>query len=145
MESPQSSFRSLASKCDHWSLDSETDCISQPFWGKIVAAAGAGPLPVSPKELTSQSLADAISFCLTPEAVTAAQGLATKMRSESGVITAIKSFYANLPQQKMACDVLPDQAATWTYKRKKKTLSLSKKAAAILIDSREVEAKKLKQ
>ena len=117
---------------------------SQPFWGKIVASAGAGPPPVSPKKLTSQTLAEAVSYCLTPEANAAAKTIATKMKAESGVAAAIQSFYGNLPQHKMACSILPDQSAIWTYKRKKLNLSLSKRAAAILIDSAEIEKKRLR-
>ncbi|KAL0935968.1 sterol glucosyltransferase [Colletotrichum truncatum] len=106
----------------------------QPFWGDMVAIAGAGPKPIPHKQLNVENLADAIQFCLTPEALTAAGELAAKMKTENGVATAAQSFHANLPLEALPCDIFPDQPATWEYKRSKKHLKLSKKAAGILLD-----------
>jgi UDP:flavonoid glycosyltransferase YjiC (YdhE family) len=63
----------------------------------MVAVAGAGPEPIPHKSLTAQNLADAISYCLTPQASAAAREIATKMRTESSVRTAANSLHANLP------------------------------------------------
>ncbi|KAK6217964.1 hypothetical protein LQW54_003020 [Pestalotiopsis sp. IQ-011] len=52
----------------------------------------------SQQSLTVENLEAAIKFCLSAEAQTAAQGIAAKMRSESGVRAAVASFYANLPE-----------------------------------------------
>ncbi|OLN88212.1 Sterol 3-beta-glucosyltransferase UGT80B1-like protein 1 [Colletotrichum chlorophyti] len=106
----------------------------QPFWGDMVAIAGAGPKPIPHRQLNAENLADAIRFCLTPEASAAASELAAKMRAENGVATAAKSFHANLPLDSLQCDVLPDQPAAWDFKRGKKRMKLSKQAAAILQD-----------
>lgn len=56
----------------------------QPFWGRMVAASGAGPKPIDHKALDAEGLAHVISFCLTPQAAAGAKELAKKMRSESG-------------------------------------------------------------
>ncbi|KAF5518137.1 Sterol 3-beta-glucosyltransferase UGT80B1 [Colletotrichum aenigma] len=106
----------------------------QPFWGDMVAIAGAGPKPIPHKQLNAENLSEAIRFCLTPEALAAAGELAAKMRTENGVATAVKSFHANLPLEDLPCDIFPDQPATWEYKRGKKHVKLSKKAAGILLD-----------
>ncbi|KAL2879338.1 hypothetical protein SGCOL_005466 [Colletotrichum sp. CLE4] len=106
----------------------------QPFWGDMVAIAGAGPKPIPHKQLNAQNLADAIRFCLTPEAAAAAGELAAKMKTESGVATAAKSFHANLPLDMLQCDIFPNQPAVWEFKRGKKHVKLSKQAAGILLD-----------
>jgi UDP:flavonoid glycosyltransferase YjiC (YdhE family) len=38
----------------------------QPFWGAMVARAGAGPDPIAHKQLAADKLANAINFCLKP-------------------------------------------------------------------------------
>ncbi|KAJ9662528.1 hypothetical protein H2201_006016 [Coniosporium apollinis] len=116
----------------------------QPFWGNMVAAAGAGPKPIPYKSLSSQNLAEAISFCLTPEAATAAEKISAKMRTESGVKAAVKSFHANLPLEKLQCDFLPAQPAAWTCKVGKKTVKMSKMAAWILSEHMKTDRKNLK-
>jgi hypothetical protein len=97
----------------------------------MVAAAGAGPKPIPYRALTAESLAEAITFCLTPEAGTAAGAISTMMRTESGVKNAVKSFHANLPNGDMQCDFFPEQSAAWTY-RGNKSMKISKMAASIL-------------
>ncbi|TEA21368.1 Sterol 3-beta-glucosyltransferase UGT80B1 [Colletotrichum sidae] len=106
----------------------------QPFWGDMVALAGAGPKPIPHQKLTAENLSEAIRFCLTPEAAAAAAQLAAKMRTENGVATAVQSFHANLPLDVLPCDVLSDQTAVWEFKRGKKQLRLSKQAAGVLLD-----------
>jgi hypothetical protein len=100
----------------------------------MVASAGAGPQPIPQKQLNAANLADAIRFCLTPEAAAAAGSLAAKMKSENGVATAARLFHANLPLESLRCDVLPDQPAVWAVKRGAKHLKLSKLAASVLLD-----------
>lgn len=110
----------------------------------MVAAAGAGPKPIPYKSLSSQNLAEAISFCLTPEAATAAEKISAKMRTESGVKAAVKSFHTNLPLEKLQCDFLPAQPAAWTCKVGKKTVKMSKMAAWILSEHTKTDRKNLK-
>jgi hypothetical protein len=72
----------------------------QPFWGEMIARAGAGPDPCvavgillryagaqvmrsTPSgELNAERLADALRFCGTAEAQAAAQALGAKIRDE---------------------------------------------------------------
>jgi hypothetical protein len=117
---------------------------SQPFWGSMIAAAGAGPEPIPQKSLNSQNLMEAIQFCLSPDASTAAQKIANKMRRESGVAQAVRSFHANLPLEKIRCDMLPYRPAVWSYKRDGFRLKLSKLAAEVLANHLRVEFKSLK-
>ncbi|KAF2194212.1 glycosyltransferase family 1 protein, partial [Zopfia rhizophila CBS 207.26] len=117
----------------------------QPFWGEMVAAAGAGPKPIPRKALNARNLAEAIQFCLTPDASIAAQKLAAKIRSESGVKRAVESFHDQLLTHKLQCDILPDRPAAWFYKRTgERPLRLSKLAAEILIEHCRIDQNKLK-
>ncbi|KAJ5176202.1 Sterol 3-beta-glucosyltransferase [Penicillium canariense] len=116
----------------------------QPFWGDMVATAGAGPNPIPHASLNPQNLADAIQFCLTPEAEIAAQKIATKMKAESGVTAAVNSFYRNLPLDRMRCSVIPGQPAAWVYTHGKRSLIVSKAAMNILIEYKRIDAKDTK-
>ncbi|KAJ6028447.1 hypothetical protein N7540_004023 [Penicillium herquei] len=115
----------------------------QPFWGDMVANAGAGPKPIPQASLTTENLAAAIKFCLTPQAATAAQGLASRMQAETGVTEAVKSFYRNLPLDRMRCEILPDQVAVWKYKKKSRSLKLSKAAVQTLIEYSRINTEQL--
>ncbi|KAJ7182660.1 putative sterol glucosyltransferase [Mycena crocata] len=116
----------------------------QPFWGNMVAAAGAGPKPIPHKVLDAQNLAKAIIFCLTPEATLSARAIASKMSSESGIKTAVDSFHANLPLERLQCDILPNRPAAWTIKKGNKKIRLSKLAAEVLVGKSQFDRKALK-
>lgn len=118
---------------------------SQPFWGHMIARSGAGPSPLAHATLTPQALAAAIQFCLTPEAKIAALQIAEKMQTETGVLSAVESFYNNLPRKKMKCKVLPAQVAGLIYKKGKRKFQLSKVAAQTLIESRKIEERHLRR
>ncbi|ETS86260.1 hypothetical protein PFICI_00088 [Pestalotiopsis fici W106-1] len=116
----------------------------QPFWGEMVAAAGAGPKPIPQKFLTVDNLEAAIRLCLSTEAQTAAQGIARRMRSESGVKAAVASFHANLPERTLECDIIKGHAAAWSYRKSGRTFRLSKVAAEILASHLHIDHKRLK-
>jgi sterol 3beta-glucosyltransferase len=121
----------------------KTNNASQPFWGQMIAAAGAGPMPIAFKSLNSQNLADAVRFCLTPGAIQAAARISGMIASETGVQSAIASFHRNLPHAALPCDILPDQTAAWTCKTtkgSKKVMKLLKVAAETLIVNRRIKA-----
>lgn len=109
----------------------------------MVAASGAGPHPIHHKKLNVQNLSEAIQFCLTPEAARAAAGLASRMKTESGVATAVRSFHANLPLENLQCDIISGQPAAWVCKRGKKLIRLSKMAAGVLFQHLKVDPKKI--
>lgn len=110
----------------------------------MVAAAGAGPTPVPQQSLTVDNLEAAINLCLSAEAQTAAQGIAAKMRSESGVRAAVASFHANLPERTLECDIVKGEPAVWKYRKGGSSIRLSKVAAEILASHLKINHKKLK-
>jgi hypothetical protein len=110
----------------------------------MVAAAGAGPKPIHHKKLDVKTLATAIAFCLTPEAAAAARTIADKMKSESGVKTAVASFHANLPLNRLKCDIMADRPAAWKIQKGKGTIRLSKLAAEVLLQNNKFDRKTLK-
>ncbi|KAF4869925.1 Sterol 3-beta-glucosyltransferase UGT80B1 [Colletotrichum siamense] len=116
----------------------------QPFWGAVIAKAGAGPDPIPYRSLTSQKLIHAIQYCLSPDAVTAARQLAESMEKENGVQSAVDSFHNHLPQPKMQCDFFPDQPAALMYGRGKKQVKMCRPVASILVKNGKVERKQLK-
>lgn len=114
---------------------------SQPFWGRVVAASGAGPLPIGHRELTLDNLFNAIQVCRSAEAKAAAESIAARMRQENGVETAVQSFHRRLPMSQLCCHILPQHAARWIYKPKKSksaNVKLSNEALVILLDSKDV-------
>ena len=64
--------------------------MDQPFWGRRVHEAGAGPQPVFQKHLTAPALATAIREATeTPSIQRAAEALGRRIRSENGVQRAV--------------------------------------------------------
>ncbi|PQE06972.1 sterol glucosyltransferase protein [Rutstroemia sp. NJR-2017a BBW] len=116
----------------------------QPFWGNMIAAAGAGPKPIHHKSLNAENLTEAILYCCNEEARTAALSISQQMKKESGVQAAVESFHAHLPAQGMNCDLIPNLPAAWLYKRGKLELKLSKVAVEVLLSSSKIQSKDLK-
>jgi NADPH-dependent 7-cyano-7-deazaguanine reductase QueF-like protein len=110
----------------------------------MIAAAGAGPKPIHHKSLNAENLTEAILYCCTEEARTAALSISQQMRKESGVQAAVESFHAHLPAQDMSCDLIPNLPAAWLYKRGKFELKLSKVAVEVLLSSSKIQSKDLK-
>lgn len=118
---------------------------SQPFWGSMVAKAGAGPHPIHHKILNVDNLSTAIRFCLTQDAKDAAGKLSDMIRAESGIKAAAASFHRHLPPANQSrCDLLPTQPAVWRYEHGKMYLRLSKLAGQILIAEGLASQKRLK-
>ncbi|KAH6691488.1 hypothetical protein F5X68DRAFT_267652 [Plectosphaerella plurivora] len=115
----------------------------QPFWGEMVAKAGAGADPIPISKLNATNLSEAITYCLTKEAKAAADDIARKMAAEDGVETAVQSWLRQLPKTGLQCDLVPGQPAAWVYKKSKKPIKLSKLAAEQLITSKAVQEKHL--
>ena len=115
----------------------------QPFWGDMIAAAGAGPTPIPYKKLTATYLADAIKICLSPEAAAAAKGIAERMSTEDGVKAAVASFHRNLPQEDIRCDIIPTLPAVYEYAKNGKQLKVSGPAAHALMRSGKIKQSEL--
>lgn len=102
----------------------------QPFWGAMVARAGAGPLPVPSKQLTADNLATAITEALKPATLQRAQELGIRINSEKGTDSGAVSFHKQLEIDTLRCLVAPSRAAVWRVKRT--TIRLSAFAATVL-------------
>lgn len=89
----------------------------QPFWGSMIAKAGAGPVPVPFKHMTAESLAESIRFALQPHVRQAAQHMAKKIASEDGAATATWHISETLNIDSMRCDLCPDRLASFRHKR----------------------------
>lgn len=102
----------------------------QPFWGAMVAKAGAGPIPVPSKQLTADKLASAILEALKPTTLQRAQELGARISSEKGSDAGAQSFHDGLKVDSLRCAVAPSHAAVWRVKRT--TVRLSAFAATTL-------------
>ncbi|RTE81520.1 hypothetical protein BHE90_003977 [Fusarium euwallaceae] len=95
----------------------------QPFWGAMVARAGAGPDPIPHKQLTVDKLAEAINFCLKPSSLERARELASKMAAERRTDMGAQSFHQHLDVDRLRCTLVPSRPATWRIKRTQIRLS----------------------
>lgn len=95
----------------------------QPFWGVMIARAGAGPDPIPHKQLTSDKLVDAINFCLKPESRERAKELASRIAAERGSDRGAQSFHQYLEVDRLRCTLAPSRTATWRIKRTQVRLS----------------------
>ena len=127
----------------------------QPFWGDMVASAGAGPPPIPHKTLNAANLSKAIEFCKTPEASAAAKAVAVRMAQEDGVTAAVESFHRHLDPEKMRCDLIPTLPALFPSTKRRstnrfklqyesKTVKISGLAAEILTKAEKIREKDLK-
>ncbi|KAF3019246.1 hypothetical protein E8E14_003977 [Neopestalotiopsis sp. 37M] len=105
----------------------------QPFWGAMVAKAGAGPEPIPYKKLTAENLAEAIKTALKPETLERAGELGAKIREEKGADVGGQSFHQHLKVEDIRCAVAPSRVAVWRVRRSK--VQLSALAAAALVES----------
>lgn len=90
----------------------------QPFWGAMVARAGAGPTPIPSKELTADRLAEAIREALKPETLTRAKELGDRIKEEKGTEVGAASFHAQLNLDSMHCALAPSRPAVWVVRTK---------------------------
>lgn len=95
----------------------------QPFWGAMVARAGAGPTPIPHKQLTADNLAAAINTCLQPQSQERAHELAFKISKEKGTDVGAQSFHQMLDVDHLRCSLAPSRMAVWRVKRTEVRLS----------------------
>ena len=106
----------------------------QPFWGDMIAAAGAGPQPIAFKELTVDNLVAAISYTAKTPIRDAASKLAKRINSETGPQTGAEIFYRHLPLREMICTLRSRRPAVWRLKRKGFDVRFSAVAAACVVE-----------
>ncbi len=102
----------------------------QPFWGAMVAKAGAGPDPVPYKSLTAEKLAESITEALKPESLERAKEMSRRISEEKGTDTGAMSFHQMLKLDELRCSICPSRAAIWRIKRT--NVRLSGLAATVL-------------
>ncbi|KAG9229897.1 glycosyltransferase family 1 protein [Amylocarpus encephaloides] len=95
----------------------------QPFWGAMVARAGAGPPPIPFKELTADKLSEALLEALKPETLAKAKELGARIKEEKGTDTGAKSFHDMLNIDTLRCSLAPNRVAVWRLKRTQTRLS----------------------
>lgn len=114
----------------------------QPFWGNMVASAGAGPRPIPSRLLTASNLAAAIIEALQPATMENARKLGLRISEERGTDIGAKSFHDRLPLSVMGCSMAPLRTAVWTVG--KKNIKLSAIAATVLRKEGLLDFRKLK-
>ena len=102
----------------------------QPFWGAMIARAGAGPTPIPYKDLTADKLAAAIQEALKPESLERAAELSEKIRQENGSEDGAKSFHRHLQVDTLRCVLYPRLPAVWRVRRT--DIHISALAATVL-------------
>ncbi|KAK4996817.1 hypothetical protein LTR60_007798, partial [Cryomyces antarcticus] len=102
----------------------------QPFWGAMVAKAGAGPTPIAYKKLTADTLAQGITEALKPSSLERAKELSLKISREKGGDKGAQCFHQMLEVDKMRCAVAPSRISVWRIKRT--SVCLSALAATVL-------------
>ncbi|EGP89469.1 UDP-glucuronosyl/UDP-glucosyltransferase [Zymoseptoria tritici IPO323] len=98
----------------------------QPFWGAMLARAGAGPDPIPHKTLTPAILASAITFCLQPSTLARAADLADKIRAERGAEQGADFFHQHLNVDSLRCALSPSRAAVWEWRPSKQRAKVPK-------------------
>ncbi|EXJ70928.1 uncharacterized protein A1O5_05920 [Cladophialophora psammophila CBS 110553] len=113
----------------------------QPFWGAMVARAGAGAKEALPlKKLDRDRFAEGIRQCLEPEARAKAQVIAKSIQEEGdGAENAVDSFHRHLDPAgpySARCNIFPDRVAVW--KTRHASTRLSALAAELLVESKQI-------
>jgi hypothetical protein len=118
----------------------------QPFWGAMVARAGAGPSPIPYKELTAEKLANAILEALKPDTLERAEEISERIREEDGCKVGAESFHAQMNVDRLRCLMAPSRAAVWQVNTKNKSdnIRLSAFAATVLGDEGILDVNQLK-
>lgn len=114
----------------------------QPFWGQMIARAGAGPTPIPFKEMTSETLRASIEFALRPEVQTAVQEMADRIAIENGAADTTADFQSRHNIGEMRCDLCPDRLASWKHRRTGAQLSTF--AVGCLISNEIIESHEIK-
>lgn len=107
----------------------------QPFWGAMVARAGAGPTPIPYKELTADRLAEAIMEALKPATLERARELGDRIKEEKGCEVGAASFHQQMDVDSLRCTLAPNRPAVWSIKSKSpmnRGIRLSAFAATVL-------------
>ena len=114
----------------------------QPFWGAMIARAGAGPVPVPYKKLTAEILAKSILEALEPSVKEQAAKLASSIAQERGTEEGAKSFHRELHVDNLRCSLAPNRVAVWRVRRTQ--VRLSALAVTVLMNEGQLKLERLK-
>jgi UDP:flavonoid glycosyltransferase YjiC (YdhE family) len=114
----------------------------QPFWGAMIARAGAGPQPIPYKQLTAEKLVSAIKEAMQPLTASRAAELGAKIQQETGAANGVTCFHEMLPIDQMRCMITAERVAVWRLS--KTDIRLSAMVAFLLVDEGLIDPEKLK-
>lgn len=77
----------------------------QPFWGQMVANAGAGPNPIPYTKLSVEGLVLGFQKLCDPSTLQRAKLLERGISQEKGDVAGMEAFHYHLPVSQMICDV----------------------------------------
>ncbi|RAH60400.1 UDP-Glycosyltransferase/glycogen phosphorylase [Aspergillus piperis CBS 112811] len=97
-----------------------------------IAKIGAGASPLTSRTLTSESLAQAITFGLRTDVQQSTQAIKRQVEEEAGLENAIQSFYRSLPSQVQTCGITKHDLAMYQIWNRP-SLVISSEAAAVLV------------
>ncbi|RAK75963.1 glycosyltransferase [Aspergillus fijiensis CBS 313.89] len=105
--------------------------------GQTLAKIGAAASPLRANELTSETLAQAIGFCLRTDVQQTTRAIQRQLLDEAGAASAIKSFYRWLPPQVQPCSMTKQDLAMYQiWNRPSQTIS--PEAAAVLLQEQRI-------
>jgi hypothetical protein len=113
----------------------------QFFWGSVIEKCGVGPKPLSTKTMTIDQLVDAFHFVHKSTTRSAAEQIQHAILNDNGCITAVHTFLANLPLNRMYSDLEPTFAAC--FRLKKCNLQISRPVAQVLVGAGVLDASEL--
>ena len=114
----------------------------QPFWGSMIARAGAGPAPIPKNKLSAKRLAEAITEALQPAVTERAFQLSQQIALENGAETGARVFHRTVDLEVLRCALSGQTAAVWKIKRT--NLRVSALSAAVLLHGRILKPSDLK-
>ncbi|EHA23114.1 hypothetical protein ASPNIDRAFT_37141 [Aspergillus niger ATCC 1015] len=102
-----------------------------------IARIGAGASPLMSRTLTSEGLAQAITFCLRTDVQQSTQAIRRQVEEEAGLENAIRSFYRSFPSQVQTCGITKQCLAMYQIWNKP-SLLVSSEAAAVLVQENRI-------
>ncbi|GLA42087.1 hypothetical protein AnigIFM63309_010415 [Aspergillus niger] len=104
---------------------------------QTIARIGAGASPLMSRTLTSEGLAQAITFCLRTDVQQSTQAIQRQVEEEAGLENAIQSFYRSFPSQVQTCGITKQCLAMYQIWNKP-SLLVSSEAAAVLVQENRI-------
>ncbi|RAK96845.1 glycosyltransferase [Aspergillus ibericus CBS 121593] len=105
--------------------------------GIAISKIGAAAAPLLAKMLSSESLSQAIAFCLRPDIQQSTQAVRNRVIEENGLDTTIQSFYRWLPSPIQKCSITQQDLAMY-HIWNKPSIIISPEAAAVLLEERRI-------